>query len=146
VKPPSSKQIVVGYRADAGGRAALRVGTELAVALGAPMLIVFAFAVPEADDTAELREQVDELEAETTKAFRAEIERAAPGLHVDVTLVDADPLEALQRIIAERSPRMVVIGHGEGGPVAGAATGSVAYQLVHHSTVPVVVVPHDEAT
>jgi nucleotide-binding universal stress UspA family protein len=141
VTPPASP-IVVGYRADAGGRAALRVGTELAVAFGAPMVIMFAFAVPAADDTAELREQVDELEAQTTTAIRAQIERVAPGLVVDVALVDADPFEALRSIIAERSPRMVVISHGDGGPVSGAATGSVAYQLVHHSTVPVVVVPH----
>jgi nucleotide-binding universal stress UspA family protein len=119
------------------------VGTELAVAFGAPLLIMFAFAVPDAEDTPELREQVDELEAQTTTAIRGEIERVAPGLVVDVALVDADPFEALRGIIAERSPRMVVISHGDGGPVAGAATGSVAYQLVHHSTVPVVVVPHD---
>jgi nucleotide-binding universal stress UspA family protein len=142
---PAPRPIVVGYRADAGGRGALRVGTELAVALSAPLLIVFAFAVPAADDTAALREQVDELEAEATAAIRAEIERAAPGLQVDVALVDAEPLEALRSIIADRSPRMVVIGHGDGGPVSGAATGSVAYELVHHSTVPVVVVPRDAA-
>jgi nucleotide-binding universal stress UspA family protein len=144
VTSPASP-IVVGYRADAGGRAALRTGTELAVAFGAPLLIVFAFAVPEADDTAELRAQVDELEAETTAAIRAEVERVAPGLVVDVALVEADAFDALRGIIAERSPRMVVISHGDGGPVAGAASGSVAYQLVHHSTVPVVVVPHDFA-
>jgi nucleotide-binding universal stress UspA family protein len=143
VTPPAAAPIVVGYRADAGGRGALRVGTELALAFNAPLLIVFAFAVPEADDTAMLREQVEELESEATASIRAEIERAAPGLQVDVALVDAEPLEALRGIIAERSPRMVVIGHGDGGPVAGAATGSVAYELVHHSTVPVVVVPHD---
>ena len=102
---------------------------------------MFGFAVPEADDTAELREQVDVLEAQTTTAIRTEIERVAPGLVVDVALVESDPYEALRGIIAERSPRMVVIGHGDSGPVAGAATGSVAYELVHHSTVPVVVVP-----
>lgn len=139
-------EIVVGYRADAGGRAALTVGTELAVAFGAPLLIVFAFTLPAADDTAELRAQVDALEAEATRAIRDEVQRTAPDLRIDVELVDADALTALRRVIAARGPRMVVIGHGEGGPVAGAAAGSVAYELVHHSTVPVVVVPHASAS
>jgi nucleotide-binding universal stress UspA family protein len=139
----ASHPIVAGYRADGGGRAALRVATELAVAFGAPMVIMFAFVVPEAEDTAELRAQVDALEAEATAAIRAEVARAAPDLVVDVALVDADPVVALRGIIAERSPRMVVIAHAERSDSTEATT-SVTYQLVHQSTVPVVVVPYDE--
>jgi nucleotide-binding universal stress UspA family protein len=136
--------IVVGYRADGGGRAALRMGTELAVAFGAPIVLMFAFDVPDADDTPELREQVDALEAQTSAALRAEIERVAPGLVVDVALVDADPVVAFRGIIAERSPRMIVISHGDGGSAAGSASRSVAHQLIDLATVPLVVVPHDE--
>jgi nucleotide-binding universal stress UspA family protein len=104
---------------------------------------MFAFVVPEAEDTAELRAQVDALEAEATAAIRAEVARAAPDLVVDVALVDADPVVALRGIIAERSPRMVVIAHAERSDSTEATT-SVTYQLVHQSTVPVVVVPYDE--
>jgi hypothetical protein len=53
VTSPTSQPIVVGYRADAGGRGALRVGTELAVAFGADLSC--SPSVPDADDTAELR-------------------------------------------------------------------------------------------
>jgi nucleotide-binding universal stress UspA family protein len=135
--------IVLGYRADGGGRAAMRVGTEIAVAFGAPLVIMFAFDVPDAADTPELRDQVDALQAEATTAIRAQVARAAPDLVVDVALVDADPVVALRGIVSERSPRMVVIGHTDRGDAADPTT-SVTYQLVHHSTVPVVVVPADD--
>ena len=38
---------------------------------------------------------------------------------------------------------MIAVGHGGGGPFKGALLGSITYEIVHRSHVPVLVVPDE---
>jgi nucleotide-binding universal stress UspA family protein len=55
------------------------------------------------------------------------------------------PVEALIEVATARSAELIAVGHGASGPLKGALLGSVTYEIVHRSTIPVLVVPNDEA-
>jgi nucleotide-binding universal stress UspA family protein len=55
--------------------------------------------------------------------------------------VDADPVGALETVMEERRPRMLVVGYGESGRIRAALFGAVAPKLVERSDIPVLVVP-----
>ncbi len=63
------------------------------------------------------------------------------GVDAEAILVDADPVGALETIMEERKPRMLVVGYGESGRIRAALFGAVAPKLVDRSDVPVLVVP-----
>ncbi len=62
------------------------------------------------------------------------------GLKVTATVVEGPAAEAILRAADELSPDLIIMGsRGEGG-FANVLLGGVAEQVVHHSTVPVLVV------
>jgi len=66
----------------------------------------------------------------------------AAGVQSEVLLVRDDPTRALIKIAGERGSRMIVVGsHGE-GPLSGALHHCTPYELLHRSSIPVLVVPH----
>ena len=75
----------------------------------------------------------------------AEIARVAPDVTVEPILVEDRPTESVLFVAEQRGARMIVVGHGGEGPVRGALLGSVTYNLVHRSPVPVLVVPSPDA-
>ena len=55
-----------------------------------------------------------------------------------------DPVESLIAVAQARNADAIVVGHGGQGPMRGALLGSITYEIVHRSPVPVVVVPDPE--
>ena len=81
---------------------------------------------------------IDEM-APAVKA--AVIEAQDAGVTAEAILVDSDPVGALETVMVERAPRMLVVGYGESGRIRAALFGAVAPKLVDRADVPVLVVP-----
>jgi nucleotide-binding universal stress UspA family protein len=47
-------------------------------------------------------------------------------------------------VAQDREAEAIVVGHGGQGPMRGALLGSITYEIVHRSPVPVLVVPEPE--
>jgi nucleotide-binding universal stress UspA family protein len=65
----------------------------------------------------------------------------ALGLSAEAVLVDSDPVGALETVMVERKPRMLIVGYGQSGRIRAALFGAVAHRIVESSDVPVLVVP-----
>ena len=65
----------------------------------------------------------------------------ALGLAAEAVLVDSDPVGALETVMVERQPRMLIVGYGQSGRIRAALFGAVAHRIVESSDVPVLVVP-----
>ena len=65
----------------------------------------------------------------------------ALGLDAEAVLVDSDPVGALETVMVERQPRMLIVGYGQSGRIRAALFGAVAHRIVESSDVPVLVVP-----
>ncbi len=120
----------------------LRAAAELCVALGAPMVIVFGYDPPLAGgEVGDLRRVASAFGENALSEAKAAVLAASPTCLVETVLVEDRPTESILFVAASRQARMIVVGHGGTGPVRGALLGSVAYNLVHRSPVPVLVVP-----
>ena len=65
----------------------------------------------------------------------------AAGAEVERVVVDGPPVDALLDAAGESHADLIVVGsHGEGA-MSAAFLGSTAMKLLHHSEVPVLVVP-----
>ena len=150
--------LVLGYDGSDCSKTALAHTIDLAGAIAdATVVVVYAFEfsigyVPmgmadsplmmsaEFDDHAQLvrgygEGQVDEA-----------IEKlAAAGVSAEKVVAEGRPVEVLLDTAKERDATMIVVGsHGEGA-VSSAFMGSTALKLLHHSELPVLVVPrHDK--
>lgn len=134
-------EIVVGYDGSDCSKAALDRACELAKGLGDKVVIVFGYA-PGGYGGGEIpthRAAVEEL-AEKTTAEAAERATIA-GVEHEVRLKPLKPAHALIEAVGEGSARMVVVGTYGEAPLKGAILGSTPYKLLHHSEVPVLVVP-----
>ncbi|MFN8188624.1 MAG: universal stress protein [Gaiellales bacterium] len=147
-------QIVVGVDGSAGSLEALRFALREAAVRGCSVTVLSAFRLPlvEAPDPfllavpvgpgssfVEVQEAVereaerlldDALAATADEANRVEVERR---------VVEADPARAL--LDGSGDADLLVVGARGHGGLAGLLLGSVADQLVRHSSCPVVVVP-----
>jgi nucleotide-binding universal stress UspA family protein len=91
----------------------------------------------------ELRDYEHGVERDVEPLLDAAAERVrAAGVQSEVLLVWDEPTRALIKIAGERGSRMIVMGsHGE-GPLSGALHHCTPYELLHRSSIPVLVVPH----
>jgi nucleotide-binding universal stress UspA family protein len=137
--------IVVGIGGDEReGSAAARCAADLAAPLGVPLVLVFGYeASPLAPRGGPLEEQIAEVGRRAADAVKAQLAASHPGMPVEVELVQQRPVDALLRVAEERDARLVAVGHGGAGPLRGALLGSIAYEIVHRSPRPVLVVPDD---
>ncbi len=150
--------LVLGYDGSECSQTALARTVDLAGAMpGATVVVVYAYEfsigyVPmgmtdsplmmsaEFDDHAQLvrgygEGQVDEA-----------IEKlAAAGVESEKVVAEGHPVEVLLETAKEHEAALIVVGsHGEGA-VSAAFLGSTALKLLHHSELPVLVVPrHDK--
>ena len=132
--------IVLGYDGSDCAKAALQAAVDSAKAFGDRIVVAFGAGVyPIGEDSDHMR-----LVRKMGADWAAEALGAIHGAGVtdaETTVVDARPAEALLRVAADRSARMIVVGtHGE-HPLTGAVLGSVPHKLLHLSDVPVLVVP-----
>lgn len=135
-------EIVLGYDGQPGSRAALRTAVSVAKAFERPLVIVFGYA-PAAigGEVSDLSRVVEEHGQHITEEAAREVAALDPTVEVRVELVNDRPADAILRACDSLEPIAVVIGAAGRGPVSGGLLGSVAYQLVHRSKCPVLVVP-----
>jgi nucleotide-binding universal stress UspA family protein len=133
--------LAVGYDGGESARDALRVAIELARDLEETLLVVCGVAPAGGmgEEYAVTEDAiVEELAPLVTSAV---IEARDAGVVAEAILVDADPVGALETVMEERRPRMLVVGYGQSGRIRAALFGAVAPKLVDRSDVPVLVVP-----
>jgi nucleotide-binding universal stress UspA family protein len=133
--------VAVGYNGGQSARQALQAAIALARDLEETLLVVCGVApaggMGEEYDITEVA-IVEELAPAVNEAVMMAREA---GVDAEGILVDADPVGALETIMEERKPRMLVVGYGESGRIRAALFGAVAPKLVERSDIPVLVVP-----
>ena len=150
--------LVLGYDGSDCSQRALARTIDLAAAIAdATVVIVYAFEfsigyVPtgmtdsplmmsaEFDDHAQLVRGYGE-----SQVAKAAEKLTAAGVKVETLVDEGRPVEVLLDAAKEHDAALIVVGsHGEGA-VSAAFLGSTALKLLHHSKVPVLVVPrHDK--
>jgi len=133
--------LAVGYDGGESAKGALRAAITLAKDLDESLLIVCGVA-PAGGMGDEYTATEDALvEALAPLVSEAVIQAQDAGVRAEAILVDADPVGALETVMEEREPRMLVVGYGSSGRIRAALFGAVAPKMVDRSDVPVLVVP-----
>ncbi len=138
-------QLVVGVGGDSGGTEAARFAATVAAATQGSLVLVFGYEVsPMGPRGGALEDEIEAIGIEITDAVKAQLAASHPELAVDVELVRDRPVESLIQVALARGADAIVVGHGGRGPMRGALLGSITYEIVHRSPVPVVVVPEPD--
>ncbi len=133
--------IVLGYDGSEGARAALPHAVALARAFDVPLAIVFAFGQnPVGGVTGDVRRAVEETGETMLEDARAAAHAVDPAVDVQPELVDGRPVDALVAVSEQRAARVLVVGGNGHGSIVGSLLGSSTYKVLHHATVPVLVV------
>ena len=133
--------IVLGYDGSESSKEALPVAVGLAKDLGATLVIAFAYGTnPVGGGAGDQEREIEKI----GEGLLAEAAAAAGAIDASVTVVteevNGEAVEGLHALAADRGARMLVIGGDKSGPVWGTIEGGVAYRIVAHSPVPVLVV------
>ena len=138
-------QLVVGVGGDSGGDEAARFAARVVSATGGSLVLVFGYeASPMGPRGGALEDEIEAVGTEITDAVKADLAATYPDLVVEVELVRERPVESLISVAQARGAEAIVVGHGGRGPMRGALLGSITYEIVHRSPVPVVVVPEPD--
>ena len=133
--------IAVGYDGGESAKRALDAAASLAKDLGEPIILVCGVA-PAGGMGEEYEVVEDAIVDELAPAVAAAVEDlCARGFQAESVLVDSDPVGALETVMEQQSPRMLVVGYGQSGRIRAALFGAVAHKIVESSEVPVLVVP-----
>lgn len=133
--------LAVGYDGGDSAKGALQAAIALAKDLEESLLIVCGVA-PAGGMGDEYTATEDALvEALAPLVSEAVIQAQDAGVQAEAILVDADPVGALETVMEEREPRMLIVGYGSSGRIRAALFGAVAPKMVDRSDVPVLVVP-----
>lgn len=137
--------IVVGVGGDGSGFQAARTAARVANLMKVPLVLVFGYeSVAMGPRGGALEEQVAAIGNDATAEIKAELAAAYPDLTIEVSMVDSRPVDALIEVAATRQAEAIAVGHGGSGPLKAALLGSITYEIVHRSPIPVLVVPDDE--
>jgi len=133
--------LAVGFDGGESARQALRAAITLARDLDESLLIVCGVA-----PAGGMGEEYDVTEEAIVEELAPAVNEAVmlardAGVEAEAILVDADPVGALETVMEERHPRMLVVGYGQSGRIRAALFGAVAPKLVDRAHVPVLVVP-----
>lgn len=138
-------QLVVGVGGDSGGEAAAQFAARVASLTGGTVVLVFGYESSALGPRGgALEDEIVAVGTEITDAVKAQLAESHPGLAVEVELVRDRPVESLIRVAEARGAEAIVVGHGGQGPMRGALLGSITYEIVHRSPIPVVVVPEPD--
>jgi nucleotide-binding universal stress UspA family protein len=133
--------LVVGYDGGDSARHALTTAIDLARDLEETLLIVCGVA-PAGGMGEEYSATEDAIIEELAPVVNEAVQIARQaGIEAEAILVDDDPVGALEAVMEQRSPRMLIVGYGESGRIRAALFGAVAPKLVERVDVPVLVVP-----
>lgn len=135
------ERIVVGVDGSPGSEAAVRWCADIAAASDAEVTAVCAF-----DPHPRWRLTEDEVDWRATAEQAISTEWVAPlraaGVEVRTRIVeDRHPLSALDKAAADEDACLFVVGTRGLGEVGGVRLGRLPLQLVHHTHLPVVLVP-----
>ncbi|MBK1783190.1 universal stress protein [Prauserella cavernicola] len=140
--------IVVGVDGSTSARHAVAWAATEAAQRRGTLRLVNAYLVPERGYPAfitsvgELRSGLRAEGEQRLREAREAAEKAAPGVAVEVSLVEAQPAAAL--LAESRRSALVVLGSRGLGGFSGLLVGSVAVSLAAHGSCPVVVVRGQE--
>ncbi len=139
-------ELIVGVGGAGSGFQAARVAARVANLMQSTLVLVFGYeSVAMGPRGGALEEQVAAVGVEAIAEIRAELVTAYPSLAIEVEMVDSRPVDALIEVAAARGAEAIAVGHGGSGPLKAALLGSITYEIVHRSPIPVLVVPNDEA-
>jgi nucleotide-binding universal stress UspA family protein len=134
--------IIVGVDGSENADRAMRVAASLAIASGADVVAVHALGLLATIDGVKYpaSEHRDEIEAHLHSDWCATLEAAVPGRWRS-RLVDGNSSDVLLHIAEEEGASFIVVGARGIGGHPDLMLGSTSHQVIHHSTVPTVVVP-----
>ncbi len=136
----SFDRIVVGIDGSTGSTSAAAWGGALAMSTGSEVIAVQSFEpyvewVPDSDPQSVMSSVAHDTD-ECTAAMRAQ------GVQVRTQVVkDVHPVAALAAAVEQESAGVAVVGRRGHGGLAGQLLGGVPERLLHHTHIPVVVVP-----
>ena len=138
-------EIVLGYDGSDGSKGALRVAVTVAKAFNAPLTVVVGYEPnPMGGETADYKKKLQKIGDDMLATAVAEAKALDPSVLVEPIVAPLRPAESLLEAANERDARVIVVGGSGERPIVGAILGSVPHKLLHHSTVPVLVVPPPE--
>ena len=147
------KRILIAYDGSETGLKAAKVGIDLAKIYGAEVLVVYAADTKILDQMGDIllfpgaKEKIEKMMEEQGKEATGKISKLASdaGLRCQEIVEEGDPSSELLKVSERNGADLVVIGSTGKTALGRALLGSVAERMVHHSKVPVMVVPGNEA-
>jgi nucleotide-binding universal stress UspA family protein len=137
-------ELIAGIGGDGSGTAAARTAARVANLMKAKLVLVFGYEPTALGPRGgSLEDEILAVGERAIETVRAEIATTYPDLEIESEFVQDHAVEALIRVATARHAEVIAVGHGGGGPMRGALLGSVTYELVHRSPLPVLVVPDD---
>lgn len=135
--------VVVGSDGSDEARGAMLVAAEEAQRRGVKLVLVNALApytgavnwVPSAVDFEAMYREIEALQRRAAEWIRGYF----PELEIEFRLIDGSPVQVL--LEAGREADLLVVGTRGRGSVAGALLGSTSQGVLHHTKVPLMVVP-----
>ena len=142
VSKPDGKPIVVGVDGTPAGSRALATAFELAHQLGAPLRAVHAWTIKQQVDRTAIPYFVDWDEVAAAEAKFLDDELAPwqtryPDVEVTRFVAQAKPAAAL--LNHGDGAQLVIVGNHWRSTIASVMLGSTALNLLHHSTIPVMI-------
>ena len=137
--------LVVGIGTDGSGVDAAMYAAGLARKAGVSLVLVFGYEASSLGPRGgPLEDQIEIIADEITTGVKAQLAETFPDIAVEVELVRDRPVDSLIRVAEDREAEVIVVGHGGSGPLRAALLGSITYELVHRSPIPVLIVPDKE--
>ena len=139
-------ELIVGIGGDGAGTAAARTAARVASLMNGKLVLVFGYEPSSLGPRGgPLEEEILAVGKRAVEAVRNELNLAYPDLVVETEYVQDRAVDALLQVAQLRNAEVIAVGHGGEGPIRGALLGSITYELVHHSSMPILVVPDDPA-
>jgi nucleotide-binding universal stress UspA family protein len=139
-------ELIVGIGGDGAGTAAARTAARVANLMKGKLVLVFGYEPSSLGPRGgPLEDEILAVGKRAVEEVQTELRLAYPDLEIETEYVQDRAVDALLRVAQLRSAEVIAVGHGGEGPIRGALLGSITYELVHHSSMPILVVPDDPA-
>jgi len=140
-----SEILLLGYDGSDSANAALEHTVRLAPALGAEVVVVFAYYVsPLGGGEAyhDYRAALEEVGVHELK--RAVVDLEAAGVSTTSRIEQGKAAEVILAVAEDVGATTIVVGTVGENPITGALLGSVVLKLVQRSSIPLLIVPTQE--
>jgi nucleotide-binding universal stress UspA family protein len=136
------KRILIAYDGSAHSQRALDCAQDLAQKYAAQLVLVHAFhQIPREWGRPFLQEaEVHAMKAAEEVMQEAESKLGSTNVQVVTELLEGPPAEAILRVAETRECDLIVMGSRGLGELRAVLLGSVSERVLHHSTVPVLIV------